>query len=170
VETKAFIEYLERFPSTDRTSVHALSQFWWTLSRQNDNDMKQSHMHEIEEEMVGILSYFPTMEHFGPRGQAPGKNGVQRPQLKKKRDSSSAVNTTTAKNTSTSKDPISNVVPMERQRWYDFDPHMDVHIGDFVAVQAQQSAQKNGKVFWIAKVRELRNVAREDGEFLALWY
>jgi hypothetical protein len=173
VETKAFIEYLERFPSTDRTSIHASSQFWWTLSRQNDNDRKQSHMHETEEEMVGIFSYFPAVEHrgyFGPRGQAPRKNGVQRPQLKRKRNNSSAMNTTTAKNTSTSKDPISNVVPMERQRWYDFDPHMDVHIGDFVGVQAQQSTQKTGEVFWIAKVRELRNVAREDGEFLTLWY
>jgi hypothetical protein len=173
VETKAFIEYLQRFPSTDRTSVHASSQFWWTLSRQKDNDGKQSQINETEEEMVGILSCFPAVEHrgyFGPRGQAPGKTGVQRPLLKRKRDSFSALNTTTAKNTSTSKEPISNVVPMERQRWYDFDPHMDVHIGDFVGVQAQQSAQKNGEVFWIAKVRELRNVAREDGEFLALWY
>jgi hypothetical protein len=27
-----------------------------------------------------------------------------------------------------------------------------------------------GTVFRVAKVRELQNVAREDGEFLALWY
>jgi hypothetical protein len=32
VETKSSIEYLERFPSTDQTSIHASSQFWWTLS------------------------------------------------------------------------------------------------------------------------------------------
>jgi hypothetical protein len=47
---------------------------------------------------------------------------------------------------------------------------MDVHLGDFVGVQAPKTAQKNGEFFWVAKVREVRNVAREDGEFLALWY
>jgi hypothetical protein len=47
---------------------------------------------------------------------------------------------------------------------------MDVHIGDFVVVQAPKTAQRNGELFWVAKVRELRNVAREDGELLALWY
>jgi hypothetical protein len=47
---------------------------------------------------------------------------------------------------------------------------MDVHIGDFVGVHALKSARRNGELFWMAKVREVRNVAREDGEFLALWY
>jgi hypothetical protein len=59
---------------------------------------------------------------------------------------------------------------LQLQRWFDFDPHMDVHISDFVGVQSPESAQQNGELFWVAKVRELRNVAREDGEFLALWY
>jgi hypothetical protein len=47
---------------------------------------------------------------------------------------------------------------------------MDVHIGDFVGVQAPKSARRNGELFWVAKVREVQKVAREDGEFLALWY
>jgi hypothetical protein len=47
---------------------------------------------------------------------------------------------------------------------------MDVHIGDFLGVQALRTVQKNSEVFWVAKVRELRNVVREDGEFLLLWY
>jgi hypothetical protein len=107
-------------------------------------------MNDAKEEMVGILSCFPAMEHcgyFGPWDQAPGKNGVQRPLLKRKRDSSFALNTTTVKSTSTSKEPISNAVPMERQRWYDFDPHMDVHICNLVGVHAKQSTQRNGEVF-----------------------
>ena len=32
---------------------------------------------------------------------------------------------------------------------------MDVHIEDFVGVYAPEGAQDNGKVLWIAKVREL---------------
>ena len=47
---------------------------------------------------------------------------------------------------------------------------MVVHIGDFIGVQAPKSAGSNGKLFWVAKVKEVRKVAREDGEFLALWY
>jgi hypothetical protein len=54
--------------------------------------------------------------------------------------------------------------------WFDFDLHMNVHISDFVGVQAPESAQGSGELFWVAKVRELRNVAREDGEFLVLWH
>jgi hypothetical protein len=50
---------------------------------------------------------------------------------------------------------ISNALPIHCQRWYLFEPHMDVHIGDFVGVQAPKAAQQDGKVFWIAKVREL---------------
>jgi hypothetical protein len=65
VETRAFIEYLERFPSIDRTSRHASSQFWWILSCQNDNNMKQSQINESEEEMVGILFYSSVVEHRG---------------------------------------------------------------------------------------------------------
>ena len=71
---------------------------------------------------------------------------------------------------SSSSGPLSNAVPMQRQRWYDFDPHIDVQIGNFVAVQAPEEVQRNGEVFWVAKVREIRNAAREDGELLALWY
>jgi hypothetical protein len=59
-----------------------------------------------------------------------------------------------------------NVIPIQHQKWFDFDPHMDVHIGDIVGVQAPKIAQRNGELFWVAKVRELQNVAREDGEFL----
>jgi hypothetical protein len=61
-------------------------------------------------------------------------------------------------------------VPAQQQRWFDFDPHMDVYIGDFIGVEAPKSARRNGELFWVAKVREVRKVAREDGEFLALWY
>ena len=65
---------------------------------------------------------------------------------------------------------VSNVVPVEHERWYDFDPHMDVHVGDFVGVQAPKTAQENGEAFMVAKVREVQNVARSNGKFLALWY
>jgi hypothetical protein len=61
VETRVFMEYLERFPSKNQTSIHASLQLWWTLSCQNDNDGKQ--MNEIEEELVGVFFCFPTVEH-----------------------------------------------------------------------------------------------------------
>jgi hypothetical protein len=57
----------------------------------------------------------------------------------------------------------------EKNHGNKYDPHMDVHIGDFVGVQAPELAQGNGELFLVAKVRELQNVAKEDGEFLALW-
>jgi hypothetical protein len=123
--------------------------------------------------MTEILSCFPAMEHrgyFGPRGGAPTKQGLQRPVPKNKKDAASKYIAKASKLGSTSTDPISNAVPAQHQRWFDFDPHMDVHIGDFVGVQAPKSARRNGELFWVAKVREVWKVAREDGEFLALWY
>ena len=36
---------------------------------------------------------------------------------------------------------------------------MDVHVGDFVGVQAPEEAQRNGKVFWVVKVQEVKNMA-----------
>jgi hypothetical protein len=47
---------------------------------------------------------------------------------------------------------------------------MDVHTSDFVGVMAPKNARRNVKLFWVAKVREVQKVAREGGEFLALWY
>jgi hypothetical protein len=89
---------------------------------------------------------------------------------KKKNDAASKYSAKSSKLGATSTTPISNAVPAQYQKWFDFDPHMDVHIGDFVRVQAPKTAQRNGELFLVAKIRELRNVAREDGEFLALWY
>ena len=43
---------------------------------------------------------------------------------------------------------------------------MDVHIGDFIV--EPRTTQKNSEVFWVAKVKKLHNMAKEDGEFLAL--
>ena len=63
-----------------------------------------------------------------------------------------------------------NAEPIQQERWYDFDPHMDVHVGDFVGVQALEETHRNGVVFWVAKVQQVKNMAREDGKFLALWY
>jgi hypothetical protein len=51
---------------------------------------------------------------------------------------------------------------------FDFYLHKDVHIGDFIGVQAHNEVQENGKLFWAAEVLELKNVAREDREFLTL--
>jgi hypothetical protein len=173
VETKAFIEYLEEFPSTDRTMVHASIKFWWTTPHDKGGDGNGSHEPHIAEDLIEILSCFPAVEHrgyFGPRGQAPRKDGLQCPVTKGKKDAASKYVAKSSKLGSTSKELISNAMPVQHQRWFDFDPHMDVHIGDFVRVQAPKTAQRNGKLFWVAKVRELQNVAREDGEFLALWY
>ena len=56
--------------------------------------------------------------------------------------------------------PLSNVVPMQQQRWYDFDPDIDVQIGYFVGSQGPEEAQQNGEVFWVAKVREVFEMGR----------
>jgi hypothetical protein len=173
VETKAFIEYLEEFPNKDRTMVHASANFWWTTPHDRASDGNRSSGPHITEDLTEILPFFPAVEHrgyFGPRGQAPRKDGVQQMVKRKKNDAASKYSAKSSKLGATSTTPISNAVPAQQQKWFDFDPHMDVHIGDFVGVQAPKTAQRNGELFWVAKVRELRNVAREDGEFLALWY
>jgi hypothetical protein len=126
-----------------------------------------------EDEMNNIVSLFPTVErhgYFGPRREAHGNKESVQTALKRKRDVPSAGTTSASQQRPRLKEPLSNAVPLQQQRWFDFDPHMDVHISDFVGVQAPELAQQNGELFWVAKVRELRNVAREDGEFLALWY
>jgi hypothetical protein len=170
METKAFIEYLQEFPNSDRTLVHASAKFWWTTPQNKASDENASSEPNITGDMTEILSCFPAVEHcgyFGPRGGAPTKQGLQRPIPKSKKDVASKYIAKASKLGSTSTDPISNAMPTQHQRWFDFDLHMDVHIGDFVGVQAPKSARRNGEFFWVAKVREVRKV---DGEFLVLWY
>ena len=44
-----------------------------------------------------------------------------------------------------------------------------MHVGDFVGIQASEEVQRNGEVFWVAKVQKVKNMVQEDGEFLVLW-
>jgi hypothetical protein len=173
VETKEFIGYLQSFPDTDKTSVHASTKFWWSIPQRTKENERGAQVQMNEDEMNSIMSLFPIVEHcgyFGPRREVPRKKEPLQTALKRKRDGPSTGTTSASQHRPRSKEPLSNAVPLQHQRWFDFDPHMDVHIGDFVGVQAPESAQQNRELFWMAKVRELRNVAREDGEFLALWY
>jgi hypothetical protein len=88
VETKAFIEYLQEFPNSDRTLVHASAKFWWTNPQNKASDENASGEPNSIGDMTEILSYFPTVEHrgyFGPRGGAPTKQGLQRPVPKSKK-------------------------------------------------------------------------------------
>jgi hypothetical protein len=80
VETKAFIEYLEEFPKKDRTMVHASANFWWTTPHDKTSDWNRSSGPHIAEDLTEILPFCPAVEYrgyFGPRGQAPRKDGVQ---------------------------------------------------------------------------------------------
>jgi hypothetical protein len=150
VETKAFIEYLQEFPNSDRTLVHASAKFWWTSPQNKASVENTSDEPNITRDMTEILSYFPAIEYrgyFGPRGGAPTKQGLQRPVPENKKDVLSKYIGKASKLGSTSIDPISNAVPAQHQRWFDFDPHMDVHIGDFVGVQAPKSARRNDELF-----------------------
>jgi hypothetical protein len=95
-----------------------------------------------ENEMNSIMSLFPTVEHrgyFGPRREALGKKELLQMALKRKRDGPSTRTTSASQHRPRSKEPLSNAVPLQQQRWFDFDPHMDVHIGDFVGIQAPES-------------------------------
>ena len=56
---------------------------------------------------------------------------MQRLIPKNKKDAASKYIAKASKLGSTSIDPISNAMPAQHQRWFDFDPHMDVYIGDF---------------------------------------
>jgi hypothetical protein len=173
VETKEFIEYLQSFPNTIKTFVHASTEFWWSILQRTEEYERGTQVPMNENEMNSIVSLFPTMKrrgYFGPRREAPGKKEPLQTASKRKKDGPLRGTTSASQQRPRLKEPLSNAVPLQQQRWFDFDPHMDVHIGDFVGVQALESTQQNGELFWVAKVRELRNVAREDGGFLALWY
>jgi hypothetical protein len=130
-------------------------------------------LHIPQSNMTQTLSCFPAMEHhgyFGLQGQAPQKDRPQRLIKKNTKDGHSKYTTSASKHVSPSNILLSNAVLVQHQKWFDFDPHMDVHIGNFVGIHALKTMQKNGELFWVAKVKELRNVVRKDGEFLALWY
>jgi hypothetical protein len=128
VETKAFIEYLEEFPSKDRTLVHASAKFWWTTTPDKASDGNGSRGPHIAEGLTKILSCFLVVErrgYFGPRGQAPREDGLQRLVMKKKKDAASKNTTKASKLGSTSTELISNAVLLQYEKWFDFDPHME---------------------------------------------
>ena len=73
METKAFIEYLEEFPSIDRTMVNVFANFQWTTPNNRVSDGNASRGPHIAKDLIEIFSYFLVVEHrgyFGPRGQA----------------------------------------------------------------------------------------------------
>lgn len=62
------------------------------------------------------------------------------PILKNKKDGNFSRTEIDSKHMFTSKLPISNIMSMHWKKSFDFDPKMDVYIGDFVGKQASQSA------------------------------
>jgi hypothetical protein len=69
--------------------------------------------------MIEILSCFPLVEHrghFGPRGGAPTKEGLQCPVPKRKKDVASKYIAKASKLGCTSTEPISNAMPAQHQR------------------------------------------------------
>jgi hypothetical protein len=119
VETKAFIEYLQEFPNSNRTLVHASSKFWWTTPHNKASDENGLGEPNIGGDLIEILSCFPAVEHrgyFGPRGGAPTKEGLQRSVPKKKKDVASKDIAKASKLGSTSTELISNAVPAQQQR------------------------------------------------------
>jgi hypothetical protein len=65
VETKEFIEYLQSFPDTDKTSVHASTQFWWSIPQRTKENERGAQVQVNEDKMNNIVSLFPTVEHRG---------------------------------------------------------------------------------------------------------
>jgi hypothetical protein len=114
VETKAFVKYLEEYPSKDRTMVHASAKFWCTAPPDKASNGNVSRRPNIVEDLTEILPCFPAMEHrgyFEPRGQAPREDGLQRLVTKNKKDAASKYTAKASKLRSTSTEPISNVAP-----------------------------------------------------------
>ena len=69
VETKEFIEYLQRFSNIDKTSIHATTEFWWSIPQRTKENETGTHGQVNEDEMNNILLLFPTVEsrgYFGP--------------------------------------------------------------------------------------------------------
>ena len=51
-----------------------------------------------------------------------------------------------------------------------FDPHKDVTVGMFVAIETGEDDQSKGVPFFIAKVISMERQAADDGTFNVLWY
>ena len=112
--------------------------------------MNEKKSHIPQNNMTQTLPCFPAMEHhgyFGPQGQAPQKNRPQQLIKKKTKDGHSMYTTSASKHVSPSNKFLSNAVPIQYQKWFDFDPHMDVHTGNFVRVQALKTMQKMENYF-----------------------
>ena len=108
--------------------------------------------------MNSIISLFLTVEccgYFGPQREVPKKKEPLQTALKRKKDDPSIGTTSALQHRPRSKEPLSNAMPLQHQRWFDFNLHIDVYIGDFVGVQAPELVQQNGELFWMAKVNEL---------------
>jgi hypothetical protein len=89
VETKEFIEYLQSFPDTDKTSVHTSTQFWWSIPQRTKENERGAQVQVNEDEMNNIVSLFPTVEcrgYFGPQREAPRKKEPLKMAMKRKRD------------------------------------------------------------------------------------
>jgi hypothetical protein len=96
--------------------VYASAKFWWTTSLDNASNGNGSRKPHIAEDLIETLFCFLVMEHrgyFGPRGQAPRKDGFQRLVTKEKKDAASNYIAKASKLGSTSTEPISNAVPAQ---------------------------------------------------------
>ena len=155
-DTQTFIAYLEEFPTRDRSAVHAATSFWCNVSYTEESSGGRNHVQEEDLDLSAVLPYFPNVEHrgyFGPRGKAPRQKQVRQPKIQEQKHGRNTSSKGPSKHASSGNRLDSNAVPIQQEQWYDFDPHMDVHVGDFVGVQAPEEAQRNGEVFWVAKVQ-----------------
>ena len=139
-----------------------MTSFWCNVSYREEGIGGRNHVQEEDPDLSTMLPYFQYVEHcgyFGPRGKAPTQKQVRQPKIQEQKQGRNTSNKGPSKHASSGNCLDSNAVPMQQERWYDFDPHMDVHVGDFVGVQAFEEAQRNGEVFWMAKVQQVKNMA-----------
>lgn len=69
---------------------------------------------------------------------------------------------------STSSTDIPNAIVVDH--FPSFDPHQDVKMGMFVAMETEDADREKGIPFFVAKVISLNQQACEDGTIEVLWY
>lgn len=145
--------------------IATFTPFWCNILQEMEGCRIPPHSKYDDKNLASIIPFSPPVEwrgYFGPCEKAKGKERLGQ-QIQKKQKVDTTFVAGASKHVYSSNQSISNVVSMQHQIWYDFDPHIDLQIDDFIGVHATEDAQDNGEMFWVAKVLEVRKVAREDG-------
>ena len=173
--------YLLEFPTQDRSGV-ATSPFWpedvlephrpdagqgtqQTLTTLRDSQ----HVVPTLTNAFDPLATLPKVEprgYFGPSGAALTRtNGPSRARPSERVHVSATIVRCLVVQRQLGLNPRSR-----EEAFPAFNTHIDIKVGQFVAVYSLEEDRRRGAPFWIGKVRALERSTTPDGEMTVLWY